>query len=413
MDYKKGLSLKKNFSWNFIGNLVYALGQWLVLVIIAKTGTPEMVGLYSLGLAITAPILMLTNLQLRAVQATDTSDKFIFNDYFGLRIITGILALIFVLVINYISNYDLNKSLIIFLVGMSKVIDSYSDVIYGQLQQRERMDFIGKSRIIKGILTLIVVGISLLITESLFVSLVVLNITWLIIFFLYDFKSLSYFMKIKKPNFNIYKFKELILLTLPLGIMLMLGSLNTNFPRIIIEKQLGETLLGYFAAISYLIIAGNTFIGAVGQAAAPRLAKYYSNNQINYFRKLLIRLLFIGFGIGISGVLISIGIGEQILKLVYDEEYSNYNYIFILLMVSGTFSFPSSFLGHAMTSMRIFKIQPFLGGFWLLVSVIGSMSLIPLFGMEGAAITLIISSIIQFISQLVVVVLNLKKANIK
>jgi O-antigen/teichoic acid export membrane protein len=411
MNNKKGLSLKRNFSWNFVGNLVYALGQWLVLVIIAKIGNPQMVGLYSLGLAFTAPILMLTNLQLRAVQATDTSNKFTFNHYFGLRIATGIIALFFVLVINYINNFDLNKSLIIFLVGMSKVIDSYSDVVYGQLQQRERMDFLGISRILKGIITLFTVGMTLLITKSLLVSLLVLNITWLMIFCLYDFKSLSCFLKNKKPNFNIYKFKELIILTFPLGIMLMLGSLNTNFPRIIIEKVLGESQLGFFAALAYLIIAGNTFISAVGQAAAPRLAKYYSNKQITNFVKLLSRLLFIGFGIGLLGLIATLGFGEQILSFVYDESYSKYNNIFILLMVSGTFSFTSSFLGHAMTSMRLFKIQPYMGGFWFLISIVGSLILIPLFGLVGAAVTLIISSVIQLISQAIVVFVTIKKAS--
>jgi len=411
MDNKKSLSLKKNFSWNFIGNLVYAISQWIILIIISKLGNPEMVGLYSLGLAITAPIIMLTNLQLRAVQATDTSNKFIFNDYFGIRITTGIIALVFVVVITYISKYDFNKSLIIFLVGTSKVIDSYSDIVYGRLQQEERMDYIGISRIIKGTVTVITVGLILFTTKSLVVSLLVLNITWLIIFFLYDFKSLNYFVKLKNPDFNMTKFKKIILLTLPLGIMLMLGSLNTNFPRILIEKQLGESQLGYFAAIAYLIVAGNTFVSAVGQAAAPRLAKYYANNQINNFLKLLIRLLLIGFTIGLLGLIISIVIGEQLLNIVYDKGYSQYNNIFILLMISGTFSFPSSFLGHAMTSMRLFKIQPFLGGGWLLVSVVGSFSLIPLMGVKGAAVTLIISSMIQFLSQFVVVLINLKSVN--
>src|SRR5690625_4892630 len=99
------LSLKKNFSWNFLGSLVFSFSQFLIIVLLNKLGSQYMVGLYSIGLAITAPIIMLTNLQLRQVQATDTTDEYIFNDYFGLRITTGIFATIITFFITFISNY--------------------------------------------------------------------------------------------------------------------------------------------------------------------------------------------------------------------------------------------------------------------------------------------------------------------
>jgi hypothetical protein len=49
-----GLSLRKNFSWTFVGNVVYAACQWGILVALAKLGTPEMVGQFTLGLAVAA-----------------------------------------------------------------------------------------------------------------------------------------------------------------------------------------------------------------------------------------------------------------------------------------------------------------------------------------------------------------------
>ena len=54
-------------------------------MVLAKLGTPEMVGQFTLGLAITTPLIMFTNLQLRAVQATDASRQYKFGDYFALR----------------------------------------------------------------------------------------------------------------------------------------------------------------------------------------------------------------------------------------------------------------------------------------------------------------------------------------
>ena len=64
------LSLRKNFTWTFAGNAIYAASQWGQLVVLAKLGTPETVGQIALALAICAPVIMFANLQLRSVQAT-------------------------------------------------------------------------------------------------------------------------------------------------------------------------------------------------------------------------------------------------------------------------------------------------------------------------------------------------------
>lgn len=405
------LSLKKNFSWNFIGSLVYSASQFFILILLAKIGNPAMVGLYSLGLAVTAPIVMLTNLQLRQIQATDTTGYYKFNEYFGLRIVTGVIAIIISLIVIVIGGYDYNKGLIILLVAMTKIMDSYSDVVYGQLQQRERMDYIGKSRIIKGILTIVIMAIILLLTNSLYISLIMLNITWLFIFLIYDKKKVKLFIMNIKPSFDYYKVKKLIVLALPLGAVLMIGSLNTNLPRIFVEKIQGAEALGYFASIAYLLVVGNTFIQSVGQAAAPRLAKLYKGKLYNNFKKLISKLILLGISIGLVGTGIAIVFGKYILRVIYDSSYADYNHILILIMVAGIFSFSSSFSGYSITAMRFFKIQPIVGIISLTVTLVCSLILIPTYGLNGAAYTLIVGAFVELISKITVIVIGLKRSN--
>ena len=64
-----GLSLRSNFAWVLTGNVIYAACQWGAIVALAKLGSSFMIGQFSLGLAIATPVLMFTNLHLRAVQA--------------------------------------------------------------------------------------------------------------------------------------------------------------------------------------------------------------------------------------------------------------------------------------------------------------------------------------------------------
>ncbi|MCY7273611.1 MAG: lipopolysaccharide biosynthesis protein, partial [Phormidesmis sp. CAN_BIN44] len=134
------LTLRHNFSWTFLGNVVYAGCQWAMLVVLAKLGTPEMVGQFTLGLAVTAPMMLLCNLQLRAIQATDTQRQYQFSDYFSLRLVTTTLALVMIVGVVLLGGYRGDTAWIILTIGIAKAIESISDVFYGFLQQQERMD---------------------------------------------------------------------------------------------------------------------------------------------------------------------------------------------------------------------------------------------------------------------------------
>jgi hypothetical protein len=57
-----GASLRWNFSWTFVGNIIYSACQWAILVVLAKIGNAEMVGQYGLAMAVATPILALSSL---------------------------------------------------------------------------------------------------------------------------------------------------------------------------------------------------------------------------------------------------------------------------------------------------------------------------------------------------------------
>ncbi|TMA64558.1 MAG: lipopolysaccharide biosynthesis protein, partial [Deltaproteobacteria bacterium] len=80
-------SLQRNVAWALVGNLGYSACQWGVLACIAKLGTAADVGLFALGLALTAPVITLTNLNLRLLQATDAREDYPFSVYFSVKLL--------------------------------------------------------------------------------------------------------------------------------------------------------------------------------------------------------------------------------------------------------------------------------------------------------------------------------------
>ncbi len=90
------LSLRQNFAWTLPANLAYAVCQWGILVVLAKVGSRELVGLFVLAMALTSPIFVSASLKLREIQATDQTGQFRFGDYLGLRLLSTVLALLVV-----------------------------------------------------------------------------------------------------------------------------------------------------------------------------------------------------------------------------------------------------------------------------------------------------------------------------
>ena len=189
----------------------------------------------------------------------------------------------------------------------------------------------------------------------------------------------------------------------------MLSSLNTNIPRIFIEKYLGNEQLGYYASISYIIVAGNIIITSLGQSMAPRLSKLASSNNLLAFNQTLRKLVLFSFSLGLLCFITVFFFGKDILRIIYTPEYANYSNLLTWFTVVSTIDFTSTFFGYALTALKKFKIQPKIAIMWTVSSVFLSYLLIPEYGLFGSVLSLIISSLIRLILQVVVYILSIKQ----
>jgi O-antigen/teichoic acid export membrane protein len=432
------MNLRQNFSWTLIGNVVYAACQWGMLVAIAKLGSPEMVGQFTFGLSITAPVFMFTNLHLRTVQVTDAKRQFLFGDYLSLRLIgttIGVLAIgliVIIIVTTAGSKYGYHSpeislsiytALAILCMAIAKAFESVSDICYGLIQQNDRMDRIARSMMVKGILSLILMGIGVYLSGGILWGTIGLAVAWGIVLICFDLPNASQFaidsplkkftqnlalpkilanFKVDMPasRWDVQTLTKLAWLSLPLGLMMMLISLNLNVPRYFIQNYLGDKLLGIFGALSYLIIAGNIVINALCESASSRLAKYYATAERRNFGMLLVKLMTICGGFGIGGILLaSIG-GERVVTLLYRPEYAQYQEVFIWLMVAAGIGYVSSAVGYAVTAARYFRVQIPLFIVVTATSALGCLWLVPILGLKGAAIASVMAAVVQFLLNL-------------
>ncbi|MEM5611239.1 oligosaccharide flippase family protein [Bacillus thuringiensis] len=182
--------MKRNFLYTATANLIYAFSQWLIILLIAKLGNIEMVGQYSLGLSITAPIFLFLNMNLRSIQATDTNNSYKFIDYFINRVITSLIGIIIVSIIALLGTFNDQTRGIILLIALSRFFESLCDVSYGLYQQKERMDYLAFSKIIQSILAIFLVTLSMVMFKNLLFSVILYSLTFIFVLTLYDFRKI-------------------------------------------------------------------------------------------------------------------------------------------------------------------------------------------------------------------------------
>ena len=88
-----------------------------------------------------------------------------------------------------VAGYRPQTALVVLMVGLAKACESLSDVFYGLLQQRERMDRIAKSMLIKGPASFAAFTAALWLTGSVMIATACLAATWALVFAAYDIGS--------------------------------------------------------------------------------------------------------------------------------------------------------------------------------------------------------------------------------
>jgi O-antigen/teichoic acid export membrane protein len=420
------LTLRMNFLWTLTGNVVYAACQWGILVVLAKLGTPQMIGEFALALAITAPIVIGAGLSLRSLQATDAELEYEFRDYLSLRVLAMGVAMLVIFWIPWFCGYGRHTTAVIFVVGLAKGFESISDIFYGWLQQHERMDRIALSGMIKGALSLIAMTILVYFSGDLLPGVCSLAAVWALILTVYDSRSairgsrtapnlwhtvfgsppgLGSFLRL---HWNPSAFSKLILLALPLSVAAALISFSANIPRYFIEHRLGTWELGIFAAMAYPMVGGVVVSNALGQSTLPRLARYYANGDCRAFLFLLLKVVCLGLVLGVAGVLLIWLAGRPILLLLYRPEYGIYTMVFFWLGVGTGVCVVASLLNYGITAVRYFRAQMLVILIVTLVTIGACATLIPTYRLLGAAIAMLMASACQAVASGIVIVCALR-----
>jgi len=395
-------SLQVNAAWNLAGNVFYAACQWAFISILAKTGGARPVGEFALGLSIGAPVFMLGNLHLRAIQITDVGERHSFADYLGIRLITSLSSLAAAILLACWFSASAAVRLVVAAVALAKTVEAVADIYQGVFQKHERMDLLARSLFWKGGASLAAFALAYALTRSVLWSAVSMAAAQLATLALHDAPrsmSLAFFGHLPagrgfvSPRFCRTHIDQILRGAIPLGITMMLVSLQVNIPRLAIQRRLGTGELGIFAGITCFSTAGAMIINAIGGAAVPRLSAHYWRRDKSPFRMLFRRLVFAAVLFGSLTVAASAAFGGKALRLLYGEEYASHQGLLVWIMTSAAVSYVFSMLGFAATAMGRLRQQPLILGIATAALFAACEILVPRQGLVGAAWAMLIGTL--------------------
>ena len=401
--YMRGLI--KNISWIFTGNLFSAFTKWFILVLIARILTPIDVGAYALAFAVTAPITILLNLRLRSLVVTDKHLNF--SNYIYIRNITSYVAVLLLFLIGLI--FYPKYIFLIILVGLNKLYDLFSELYYSIPQLKDDFDFIGKLMILKHVLILVFFVLGIYISQNLHIALLISLVIQVLFFYYVEKRITENKYRITYPNKESKEIKNIIKLGIPLGISLMLVSLNSNIPRYILEYFESAEVLGYFSAVTYILTIGNLVMNSVSQNFLLMLSRTINNGSYKQFLKYLyVYITSFSIALGLIIILFAYFFGEIFLNLVYGASYGKYVDVLVLMSISMAINFVSWGFDTALMSIRYVKIQPFIALTTAITSAVLGYILILDYGIQGAAYTIIVAQVIQLLLRVYFVSYGLK-----
>ena len=404
-------SFRADFVWTLLGSAVYSGSQWGILILLAKLGTPEMVGQYALGIAVATPMLMFANLQLRGLMTTDAAGATSPGIYIGLRVLSTLAACIALVPVCALMGTDRHSSGVVLVVGFSQAIEAISDIYYARMQLNDNMRRVSWSMIVRGALSLFALVLGLRLTGTIVGAISAVCLVRLLVLVTFDMwdEQPGRGSGLVLPRWDFRMHRELLKAALPMGIVALLVSLNTNIPRYFIQWSAGERQLGIFAAAGFLLSAGNLVAGSLGQAAITRLSRAFAAARVAQFLGLLRRLCLIGMGMGLAGVVIAILFGGELLARLYRPEYAEARHILVWLMITAGVGYVAQFTGVAMTAARVLRPQLPLFGVVTAAIAAASAWLIPTIGVLGSVLAMLIGTSIQLAGSVLVLKIAIQR----
>ena len=197
-----------------------------------------------------------------------------------------------------------------------------------------------------------------------------------------------------KPGFITPKFRKEIFFLSLFGILTGFSSIIlTTLDKVFINRYLGENEVGIYAIATYFAVMIALPGRSVAKISIPFLAESWKNDDLDTIYDLYKRSSINQYAIGLlifTGLVVNL---DNIFRLL-PEAYGNSGGVIIMVGLGYLISIIAGINGIILSTSKLYRYQTWLMFILVALFVGTSMILIPLYGINGAALATMISNIV-------------------
>lgn len=277
--------LRKNLIFNTAGSLLFYVCQASMNLLVTAFAGIAANGMLATAMTIANVSLSVAAFGMRTFQVSDLDGKYTDRTYLLSRYATLALAFAGCMGFAFINAYSAQQRWVILLYTGYRLVESWSDVWHGYLQRAERMDIVGISFGVRGLVTAATVALGLVFTHDLVITLGVLFLLNAVYVLFVDIplaKKQADFAAKGGPGVW-----ALLLECAPLAIYASLNTAIPSVPRYFCERIAGEVQLSYFANVFLPVMILQVAVIYLFVPFITTFARLWtSRNKAGYFKGL-------------------------------------------------------------------------------------------------------------------------------
>lgn len=383
----------RNTSWMFAEQGVKIVSAVFVGIYIARYLGPEQFGLLSYAIAVVAVLAAITRLGMDSILVRELvvhpEDKQQYiGTAFGLMLIASIIGVVIVAGVIGLIESDPQTKIYIWIISVGLIFQTLLVIDYAfQSQVKAKYSSIAKS-------------VALSLSALIKICLVIFHADLLLFVLSYAFDHvlialslLIMYLTKQQPSFlfifNAKLVKPLLKSAWPMVMSAVSIILYMRIDQIMIKNMLDSEQVGLYAAMTR-VYEGWIMIPVILCASLlPAIVKMKSISQIQYEKRLIL-LFSIVFWLSMIVAVITALFSDVIINLTFGSEYAAASSVLVVIMWSSSFAALGSVTYRYLIAENMEKkiaVRTFVA---LAVNVTLNFILIPLYGIEGAAVATLV-----------------------
>ena len=398
---------KKDYIWNSIGSFLQSAISPILLIVITRLNGVGDSGLFSFAMSLSVVFWAISLWGGRTYQVSDVKKDFSSGDYIVVRFISSLIVAVFSISFCILSGYDLIKTELIMVLVSFKILESIADSMYGVLQIHNKLYIVGISLTIKSVFGFIIFAIVDILTKNIVYGALSIFLVNIVVVIFYDIPWMKHVESVGLTKKNIMQAGKIMKKTAEVFVVVFLTMFSLNIPRYFLDKYHYDQI-GYFGIMAMPITLLTLFISFVLQPNVVNLSELLKKKKIKEFTKIVSKIDFITFTLGILFVISSYLIGVWVLNTVFGIDINNFRIDLTIMVIGAVANAFVSIYVNLLIILRRFKGQFYTLLVTNILAAVLSVYLIDRLAMLGSVLVFMIISFLQAIILLFIYKRSLK-----